>query len=182
MIYYHTPYDLNGNLGEYYNKVMSELPSPQDWVVFTDRDTWFPHPHYGKIIELYSKQNEYGLLTCQTNRVGTPYQCFNGKYWNLESNLEHTKLAEGLYLKHNTEIADITNLSPLSGMLIMLKKSTWISSGGFKNNGLLGVDNSIHQNVVKRGGKVGMMLGMYVWHYYRNGNKKDKKHLQQIEL
>jgi len=60
----------------------------------------------------------------------------------------------------------------------MLKKSTWLSSGGFKNNGLLGVDNSIHYNVVNKGGKVGMMLGMYVWHYYRSGIATDKKHLQ----
>ena len=55
MVYYHTPYDVNGNIGRYYNQVMSELPNLSDWVVFTDRDTWFPHPHYGKIIELYTK-------------------------------------------------------------------------------------------------------------------------------
>ena len=181
MVYYHTPYDTSGNIGRYYNQVMSELPKLSDWVVFTDRDTWFPHPHYGKIIELYTKQKNYGLLTCLTNRVGTRYQCVQDM-WNEENNLNHVKFAEGLYLSNGAEIQDITNNSPISGMLIMLNKETWLNSGGFKNDGLLGVDNSIHNNVVNKGGKVGLMTGMYIYHYYRNGVISDKKHLQNIEL
>lgn len=150
-----------------------------DWVCFTDRDTWFPHAKYGKIIDQYTKQNEFGLLTCQTNRVGTMYQCFEKKYWDVESSKRHVEIAEGLFLKHNTDIQDITLKAPMSGMLILISKRTWLSCDGFKKTGLLGVDNSIHYAVRNKGGKVGMMLGVYVWHYYRNGNQKDRKHLCQ---
>ena len=157
---------------------MEELSHDDDWVVFTDRDVWFPHPKYGDIIDGYSKNQEYGLLTCFTNRIGNSYQCQNGKYWKVESNLEHVEIANKMFDDYGYEILDITNKRRMSGMLIMLKKSTWKSSGGFKEDGLLGVDNTILMNVRSSGGKAGLMMGVYVWHYYRNGNKKDKSHLQ----
>lgn len=176
MIYYHTPYDLNGNLGNYYNKVMSEIGA-DDWAVFTDRDVWFPDPHYGELLHEISKQKQYGLLTCKTNRVGTDYQTFNRKYWDLEPMSAHVDLAIKLRKEHGTKIKNITLQPPLSGVLIMLSKEAWLKTKGFKNTGLLGVDNSIHHEARKAGVGVGLMEGMYVWHYYRNGVQSDISHL-----
>ena len=185
MIYYHTPYDSTGCIGKYYNKAVSVCEHDDDWVVFTDRDVWFPHPHYGKIIEAYSKTTEYGLLTCITNRVGPDYQTHGGKYWKIENNAEHVKIAHKLYEENKISITDVTNNVPyISGMLMMIKKSTWKKCGGFKESGAMGpnnlfIDNDLHIAVKKCGDKVGVMNGVYVWHYYRNGITNDKDHLMK---
>lgn len=181
MIYYHTPYATNGKIGEYYNQAVNICPSDDDWVCFTDRDVWFPHHHYGHIIEEYSKTTEYGLLTCKTNRVGPSYQNCNGAYWHEESNNKHVEIAESMYKEHGLKITDITDTIPyISGMLMMIKKSTWKKSGGFPVIGYpnnLFIDNDIHIAVKKCGERVGLMEGVYVWHYYRNGVPSDMEHL-----
>ena len=182
MIYYHTPYAINTNIGNYYNHAMEITPKDDDWVVFTDRDVWFPHPHYGHIIQKYSETKEYGLLTCMTNRVGEDYQTWSKRHWKEESNAKHVEIAKETYDIHGTKIVDITNKTPLSGMLIMIKKSTWKNSGGFKEDGMLGVDNAIHNSVREIGERVGLMTGLYVWHYYRNGDGQDTSHLTNINI
>lgn len=147
----------------------------EDWAVFVDRDAWFPHPHYFKLIDHHSK-GEYGLLTCMTNRVGTNYQCVKGM-WKEEDISKHVNKA--LDMGDDTGVIDITDKSPLSGVLIMIKKSEWEKTKGF-DNGILGVDNSIHYAFRDAGLKVGLMTGVYLWHYYRNGDRFNTKHIDSI--
>ena len=61
---------------------------------------------------------------------------------------------------------------------MLVKKSAWLESDRFKEAGLLGIDNSIHYAIRNMGGKVGLMKGVYVQHYYRGGDMSNKSHLE----
>ena len=63
-------------------------------------------------------------------------------------------------------------------MLFIIKKSAWNKIGGCKSNGMLGVDNEIHMNIKKHGMKLYRIDGLYVYHWYRGGNKYDTSHLK----
>lgn len=177
MIYYHTPYSLKKDISEYYNNAMSLLENDNDWCCFVDGDAMFLQPNFGHIIDQYTQQNDFGLLTCYTNRVGTGYMLEYGM-WDIDDIKEHRKKAVEVFERNQYNIMDITNLSPLSGVLMLLKKETWLKAGGFTHKGMLGVDNSIHYNVRNNGMKVGLMMGLYIFHWYRSGkNIHDKSHL-----
>lgn len=169
MIYYSTPFRTDKNIGKYYNDFMSRL-GDDDWACFTDGDTMFTNPFFGNVIE-NATMSDYQLFTSLTNRVGTKYQLTGD--WNEDRLSEHWKL--GSNLKDYT-IQDITNESPLSGVLILVSKKWWNKIGGCKE-GCLGVDNDIHTRTRNAGGKVGLIKGLYMLHYYRGGNKNDKSHL-----
>ena len=173
------PWTSDRNLSGFYNREIMSLPSDDSWVLFTDRDTYFPHPFYGKHIEAIINRhgNTFDLLTCMTNRVGTDYQCVRGM-WSAEHGLTHEDRAKSLWLAQGVAIDDITDRSPISGMAILVKKKLLIDGGLIKDGLLLGADNEFHYIAQQSGKKVGLMKGVYLYHYYRNGNPANKKHLQ----
>ena len=178
MIRYITPWASDKNLSKVYNDELMALPSDDDWICFTDRDTYFPHPNYGAHIEAIVNKhgNTYKLLTCMTNRVGTGYQCIKNA-WTIEKGLAHEDKAKSLWYAKGVLVDDITDLSPISGMLILVQKRLLTEGRLLKDGLLLGADNEFHYIAKEQGAKVGLMKGVYVYHYYRNGQRDNKKHL-----
>jgi hypothetical protein len=177
-IKYFTPYSLTKDIGEDYNNSMSLLENDEDWGVFLDGDAMFTTHNWGHHIESIIKDNpEAKLFTCMTNRVGTDYQCVENM-WDENNISEHWK--KGLYLQqeYKTQLIDITHNTPISGVLIALRKKEWAEVKGFQSGaGMLGVDNSIHYRFRDNGHKVFLAKGLYVLHYYRNGIRQNKQHL-----
>jgi len=177
VIYYFTPYSTDKNLGKYYNSCLELIPDGC-WACFVDGDAMFTTPNFGhQIQEIVEANSEFDLFTCMTNRVGTKYQCVDG-LWEVEDMLTQRNFGKMFQLNKRLEVEDITNNAPLSGVLMLVKKSAWSASQKFKENGLLGVDNSIHYAIRNINGRVGLMKGVYVQHYYRGGNINDRSHLQ----
>ena len=56
----------------------------------------------------------------------------------------------------------------LSGVMIMAQKKT-IKDTPFKEEGMLGVDNSFHKDLQAKGLKIGLMKGLYIYHWHRGG-------------
>jgi hypothetical protein len=50
---------------------------------------------------------------------------------------------------------------------MMFQKKTWKKYGGFKGNGLFGVDTRFSRDVLRSGNMIGLMEGVYGFHYYR---------------
>jgi hypothetical protein len=147
------------------------------WACFTDGDAMFTTPDFGHQLEAVVKANpEYDLFTSVTNRVGTMYQCVKDT-WDIQDINIHREIGQQLKDLNTTKVEDITNYAPFSGVLILVRKNAWFTSERFKENGMLGVDNSIHYAIRNQGGKVGLMHGVYMMHYYRNGNPLDQAHL-----
>jgi len=176
MIYYTTPYNLEKNIGAYYNDFMRLLPA-EAWACFIDGDARFTTNNFGHQLQDIINANPIcNLFTAVTNRVGTKYQCVQGMWDVNDANL-HRKKGLELQQFYKTSCIDITNMPPLSGVLILLKKSMWTACGGFLENKMLGIDNSIHYRVRDKGGCILLMKGVYIEHYYRGGDSANKQHL-----
>lgn len=177
MILYPIPYSSDKNIGKYYNWCMSLLPNKNDFACFVDGDAMFTTHYYGHQIENIIKTHpDCGLFTAVTNRVGTKYQCMPGM-WDNNNIDDHWIKGKELHDNHYSECSDITHGPPLSGMLILLRKKEWKKAGGFLEDKMLGIDNSIHYRVRDIGGKVKLMKGVYIMHYYRGGKIENKEHL-----
>jgi len=176
-VYHFIPWNSDKNIGRSYNEMM-ELIDSNDWGCFIDGDAVHTTHYFGSRIEQTIKNNpEYSLLTCYTNRIGCKYQIAPNCDSSNENQTYHREIGEKLWGENGTLVIDITKNSPMSGVMILLKKSMWEKVGGFKEEKMLTVDNDIHIKVRNAQGKVGLMQGIYLQHWYRGGNIKDIKHL-----
>jgi GT2 family glycosyltransferase len=180
MIYYTVPFDSSKNIGKYYNSFLEKLDN-EDWACFIDADTIFTTYDYGVIIEnAVKKYPQVGAFTCYTNRVACQWQIAPGVDVSSNDMAYHRKFGENLKDKFGENSIDVTDkprLEVMSGFFFMLKKSTWLKIGKFPENGMLGIDNALHWNIQNAGEKLFLIQGLYLYHWYRNGNKKDKTHL-----
>jgi len=175
-IHFIVPWSTEKNIGRAYNESM-EIVSENDWVCFIDGDAINTTTYFGLNIEKVINENSnYSLFTCYTNRVIRKYQIPECDWKN--NNIEyHRQIGHNLWDKNGTLVMDITNLKPLSGVMILISKKTWKSIGKFTENRMLGIDNDIHKKVRQNGLRVGLMKGIYLYHWYRNGNINNKEHL-----
>ena len=178
MIRFVTPYSTERDIGISYNREVALTAHPDDWICMVDGDAMFTVRAFGhKIQEIIDANPEYSTFTCMTNRVLTPYQRL-AEHWWIESMAEHWDIGEARWDLFHTKVKDLTTEQPFSGVMILTQKKTWQAVGGFREgDGMLGIDNNYHKDCVKAGFKVGLMQGIYLMHYYRNGDPKDKAHL-----
>jgi GT2 family glycosyltransferase len=156
---------------------MMELIDGDDWACFIDGDAVHTSHYFGARIEQTILKNpEYSLFTCYTNRIGCKYQIAPNVHWDNNDQEYHRNIGENLWATNGTSIMDITKNSPMSGVMILISKSIWEKVGGFKEEKMLAIDNDIHLKVKQIGGKVGLMKGIYLQHWYRGG-KGGIKHL-----
>jgi GT2 family glycosyltransferase len=176
-VFHIIPWDSEKNIGVSYNNSM-KIIGTQDWACFLDGDAVHTTTFFGSRIEQVIENNpQYSLFTCYTNRVNCPYQIAPNVDRKSNDQLYHRNFGEDIWNKYKTDVLDITNNQLLSGVLILINKKTWESVGGFKEENMLSVDNDIHKKIQRSGGKVGLMKGIYVQHWYRNDNSKSTQHL-----
>lgn len=160
-----------------YNHYASLVQNEEDWLCFIDRDCMFLADDYGhQLEEIIAIHPNVGMFTSITNRVGQKKQCHNGVISNDPNLLNHRKITLELSKTKRHVVSPIPN--PISGHLMLIKKKTWNSIGGApENRGILSVDNTISNRVVRKGYSLMLMEGVYVTHYYRMENYLDKSHL-----
>lgn len=182
-VYYFIGYDGFKNLGESYNRNLRILPNDNDWAVFFDSDTICTTSDFGTIIE--SAIRDYpqaDAFTCYTNRVNCKWQIAPDV--NVESNdmLYHRTFGELCRIKNQGECIDVTKQQKnkvMSGMFFALKKSTWKACGEFPNKGMLGIDNHLHWQLMKKKKKLYLIKSLYVYHWYRNNDNTNTAHLKK---
>jgi GT2 family glycosyltransferase len=176
-VFHVIPWNSDKNIGKSYNETMSLVRS-NDWVCFIDGDSVHTSHFFGSRIEEVIESNpSYSLFTCYTNRIGCGYQIAPKVDGKNNDQKYHRDFGENLWNQYKTEVMDITKSGPLSGVMILIRKSEWERVGGFKEEKMLSVDNDIHDKFTKAGLKVGLMKGLYLQHWYRGGDPSDKKHL-----
>lgn len=171
MIYTHIPFapkDKKANLGWCYNNFMEKIDD-NDWAVFLDHDATFTTKKwFSQIEDAIENYPEFGAFTCMMNRVGNPVHIPKNIDRNNHNINYHREKGEEFYLNNNT-IVDFNHENYsllLSGVLIIVSKETWKKIGGFKE-GFLGVDNCFHIDCLYNKIRVGMMNGLYLYHFYR---------------
>lgn len=185
MIYYFSPYSIEKNLFDAYDKHAQLVPDENDWICFTDGDVLFLTPNYGHILEGYIKRYpEMGMFVAYASRAGYPSAMSKlGNAANPDITF-HRDVAVQLLRKFGPTLAIKPYNRRASGHLMLIKKSTWskIRDEAKKlvedeKKKILGVDTKISYAILGQGMKIGLMRAIYVLHYFRLKEKGSKKHL-----
>ena len=180
MVFYFSPWSSTKQIGKSYNQCMELLPHDHDWACFTDGDTLFTTYDYGKQIEeVIAAHPTCRAFTAYTNRVGCKWQVAPGSNWENDDMEWHRAFGLKLQQENRTKILDYSRVSRehvMSGFLILIRKDLWRQLGGFREEGMLGVDNDLHYKIMRHREKFYLMTGVYLYHWYRGGGT-DKSHL-----
>tara|TARA_B100000963_G_scaffold85829_1_gene73441 strand:- start:2475 stop:3929 length:1455 start_codon:yes stop_codon:yes gene_type:complete len=182
VLFENTPYRTDLDLIKSYNSFMKLLPD-DGWAVFRDGDTLFLDSYYGKVIEEAIKENpDTDCFTCYTNRVGCEWQVYNE--YDGDDIVKHRTISNKIKNIYSGEYLDVTNREDfyMSGVVMILSKKAWKKIGGFKEwsskkGRTLGIDNRLYIDLRNNGFKIKLIKGLYIYHWYRGGNKEDKSHL-----
>jgi len=170
MIYTFIPYseEKPPNLGDAYNKFMELLPKDDDWACLIDHDVMFTRKNwFHQLNDIIKKYPKYDCFVARTNRINCKWQRIN-TLENCYDIKEHKKLGKKIQEEQYDEVVDAPNKSPFSGFLILIKKRAWkkvIFTSGRKD-GMGGVDNDFHRGLISADFKVGLMMGVYLYHWY----------------
>lgn len=167
-----SPYRSDKNLGLAYNEAMQLLP-PDGWAAFLDHDAIHTTPDWHRLIVGAIEANpDFGLFVGCTNRIGCGWMKTPGVSPRNHDMLYHRAIGAELAKRHGSAVRDVTEWErqpgghPLSGVLMVISKRVWAHVLGFKN-GFLTVDNDCHRRVRDADFRVGLLLGVYVYHFYR---------------
>lgn len=171
-----TPYCLDKNYGKMLNDRIAL--EPDGWILLRDSDCCFLTPEYGKQIAEVCANTDFDLIGCVTNRLGRPIQRHTLEMCNNWDMQEHYKRAVQRQSENWGQIQDVTETKYIAGMFMLFRKSTW-ERIKFKENTPF-FDDIFSNAVVKSGGRLGLMRGLYMFHLYRiwsNNPKFDNSHL-----
>ena len=182
MISFIIPLDSDKNIARSYQKEL--LDSDSEWVCFIDGDAIFTSSFFGKQLEECIRANpEYSMFTCMTNRIGNPRQ--RAGFCEVKSNdyHYHRRIGSNYWTINHTECDDITTGVPASGVLMLIKREDSLSilQGLSDQKGMLGIDNYIHLKLSEAGFRIGLLKGIYMYHYYSNWdgiNPRNSDHLK----
>lgn len=170
------PFSPEKNYGTACNQMMGLLPA-DGWACIMDHDVlWTTLNWYHQITEIIAA-HPLGTFTAVANRIGHPMQREAGAP-RTDNLAVHRVYGTEVARRHWGQLLDITDVQPpMSGMVIVLSKANWELAGGFRPQGILGVDNALHLALRAQGRKIWVMRGVYVYHYYRGDRPHDKRHL-----
>lgn len=194
MIYTNIPYSQSCDkkeLGVAYNDFMKILPSENDWACFIDHDAMFTTDRwYDQLNRIITAHPNIGAFGCRTNRIGYAWQMIENLDIDNNDIKYHRDVGEHLMKNHFLQISPgsqkdtrgVYNPSRFSGVLILVKKRTWMDIGGFKESGFLGIDDDFRSRLHKNSIQFAIMDGVYVYHWYRYNSpyKTSEKTLSKL--
>jgi len=130
------------------------------------------------IKETIKRYHDTALFGLYTNRIGLDYQLTeHGFSENLDAR-HHAQIAKDRWEKYGTECVEIEK--PVAGMFMLFRRSLW-TRVPFKDELVIGnkfFDYDFGERVLKLGGIVRLIKGLYLFHGYRMlTGRKDKSHL-----
>jgi len=171
----YAPKEIDGNLGRTYNSIMESTDA--DYVAFVDHDAMFTTSDwYHQICEIIDQNKDAGLFTAVTNRIYNKQQL---RPLEGHDYLKHRSYGKELQSKHRTSVEPMNSTNPktlLSGVLMVVNRKAW-EEVKFRE-GFLGVDNSMHKDMLSKGWDVLLMTGVYLYHFYRGDN--DLSHVNRF--
>lgn len=180
-IWYSNPYSTEKNIGKALNE-FCELVPDNDWICLQDGDMMYLTPDWGvqieRVIQKYG--NHFSLIGCVTNRLGRNIQTVQGVDYDNHDIKYHYQKAIDLREQHFAEVEDITAKKYVAGLFMLFPKRLW-NEIKFKEN-TPSFDDEFSKEVIRKGGKLGLMKGLYVYHWYRGFSKNpriDNSHLKK---
>lgn len=177
-INYIQPYATDMNIGREYNIACSRVPD-DEWICITDQDVCFLHPKTkAQIQDIVEKHgNFFSLLGCMTNRVGLGYQLAGKGFFDQKDMGFHIGQAEYFHKDYYGEVQSLNRV--IAGFLMLFPKKVW-NYVKFEENSIY-FDQKFSTDVMAKGGKIGLMKGVYVWHSYRLGQPNPRKYTDHLK-
>lgn len=179
-VWYSNPYSTSKNIGRALNEFCSLVPD-NDWICLQDGDMMYLTPDWGlqieKTISLHG--DKFSLLGCVTNRLGRAIQRHEGLFSENNDVKIHYDIAKELSEKKWCQVEDITKKKYVAGMFMLFPKKLW-NKVKFRENSTV-FDDQFSIDIIRSGGKLGLMKGLYVYHAYRIWSDKpigDNTHLK----
>ena len=170
-IFFTQAWDNGKKLGRYYNEFMNLLPDDA-YGCLMDYDTQFLTNDFGKHLYEYIKLYPNATFTCRTNRMhkSNTNQQLTGIERDNHDILYHREIARKrkIHLYEVTKLNDHRRKELMGGMLMLISKKVWREVGGFKEEGILDVDNKFHLSLIQHDKEVLCMEGIYIYHWYRS--------------
>lgn len=174
MIHYISPYSTSKNIGGAINKAIRQLNADtSDWICLTDHDVLWLLPDSKARLERILSTTDYDVLGPVTNRLAMPYQLASNMFdvTDIKRHIEVAKMLE----------SDVVEPYPhiLAAFCLCFRVSTWRKLGGFAENDIC-FDLTFSLMAQKSKLKLGLMVGVYLFHAYRmwsDNPKMDVTHL-----
>ncbi|HET8838039.1 MAG TPA: glycosyltransferase family A protein [Flavobacteriaceae bacterium] len=178
-ISYSNPFSTEKNIGRAYNEFCESVPDG-NWICLQDGDIIYLTPDWGVQIEqaINAYGNKFSLIGCLTNRLGRAIQLADGVDYNNHDMKYHHKIARQIAKENFGKVEDITKKRYIAGMFMLFPKTTWEKHKFSENDAAF--DDTFSKAIIKGGGKLGLMTGLYVYHSYRiwsDTPRHDRKHL-----
>jgi len=161
-------YDEERNLGGAYREILARL-RPDDHCVFLDHDAcWTTRDWHGQLLAAIARYPDGALFGAMTNRIGNRQQIPPGAPAGHDM-AAHRRFGLELQQKFGTDAVDVTNQHLLSGVVLCIPAPARPKIA--IQNGFFGVDNELHR-AAARVGRVYLLKGLYVQHWYRGAGEK----------
>ena len=165
---YSVPYSVNKNLGKAYNQFFDSL-EPNQWGASMDMDMMFTDSRFGIRIHQVISENKdkFDVLVPVTNHMNSKGQL---AFTDIDASPDmkrHAVIEETRWEACGTHVrawSDKGNSFP-GGMMIIMKKDSWEKVRFLP--GLLGIDKEFFYRCRQEGLRVGLMLGIYCYHWHR---------------
>lgn len=164
-IHYISPYSIDKNIGGAINAAIRQLnASPDDWIIHVDQDVCFLRPDSKKQIAEVLEHTDYDVLGCLTNRLSGTHQLYQGEFNDSGDMREHIAIANQCHSVAYGRVLPTT--INIAACMMAFRVRRWWDVGGFSENSIR-FDSEFTKDVMRRGGKLGIMAGVYVFHLYR---------------
>ncbi|MEY3421059.1 MAG: Cellulophaga phage phi17:1 [Bacteroidota bacterium] len=189
-IYSFTPFDSDKNFGKACNDHCALVPNDEDWILLRDSDTTFLTPDFPQqiqsIVDRY--HNDFDLISCYTNRLGLKYQLYGGDISENTEIKHHIEIAKKLHEEKFDKVAKLNK--NVAGFFLLFSKKAWkehpfeegllVTKKDYDGKEKSGYIDYWFSNYFARKKRVGIALGLYVFHVYRLFNKSrlDQNHLR----
>nr|DAY73786.1 MAG TPA: hypothetical protein [Caudoviricetes sp.] len=164
MIFHITPY-LTGDIGKGINDTIKELPE-DSWICLRDIDTMFLLPEQPRWLETIVASNPpYDLIGASCNRLGSPYQLYNGEISEDRDISHHIAIAKMAHSEYGNTIEPVPKDKHLAGFFLLFRKTLW-EEIPFEERSIQ-FDLIFSSKLHEEDKALGLLRGMYLFHTYR---------------
>lgn len=165
-VFHITPY-LEGNIGGGINESVRLLPA-DSWVCLRDADTMFLTSTQQRLVQQIAESDPpFSVIGAMTNRIRAPWQLQDGRISDNPNIDYHMRIAKARERDHGPRVID--SAWPVAGFFMLFSRETWLEAGGFPEHTVY-FDKEFTKTVMRLGGRLGLAVGLYIWHTYRLGS------------
>ena len=181
MLYTCKPFSIEKELGKVYNAHCAMVPNEDDWILIMDTDTMLIEPSvtYPVIFKAIEAHPDTTIFGAMTNRVGIPSQRVFADQDPNPDIIDHYKMTLALAERYRN--GECKQVRFVGGFFLLFRKRYWMRhkfQAEIRTDKKRLFDYAFCEPAMRSAAKIRVILGAYVFHYYRmHKDYRDKSHL-----